>query len=278
MIKRVAFTSLALVGFFGLALAASAQDPGPRGGFGPGGPGGPGGGPGGGGRGSTACAPSCPQYQFTYTRTSVRPVLVAGGASTVTDTTTGTIAGDQYGSTYRDVTVSGWGSQSTPQDFIYVRDLDPGVMMNYIVNVTKHTYEQFPIQQRTPRGGGNPPPNFGGLGPKGPGPGGSGKGPTITPIKGYVLDSSYTCPDAEKLTITRGPDSTTNRVVCTTLHLLVQEDSTDPRFGSTTYKLSGFTGLTKFPFTPAGTLVQSPRFGHGGGPGGRGKGAVPPAA
>jgi hypothetical protein len=197
----------------------------------------------------------------------VQPVLLGSGPSTVKNTTTGTIAGDQYGSTYRDVTLSGWGSQSSPQEFIYVRDLDPGAMMNYIVNVTKGTYEQFPIQLRDRAQGGNPGLKFKGPGPQGPGPGGVDKGKANTKITGYVVDSSYTCPEAEKMTITRGPDSTTNRVICTTLRLLVEEDSTDPRFGSTTYKLSNFTGLTKFPFTPTGTLVDRRKFGRGDRPG-----------
>ena len=273
MIKRVLFASFAVIGLFGLALVVGAQGPGPRGGFGRGGRGGPGGG----GWGSAKCAPSCPQYQFTYTRTSVQPVLLASGASTVTNTTTGTIAGDVYGSTYRDVTLSAWGSKSSPQEFIYVRDLDPGVMMNYIENVTKGTYEQFAIKLHTPPGSGNPNPNWKGGGPGGKGPGGSGKGPTITKLTNYVVDKTYTCPDAEKTTFTRGANSTTNRVYCSTLHLLVEEDRTDPRFGSSTYTLSLYTPLTKFPFTPTGTLVQRGEFRHGGGRRGTDERQLPPS-
>src|SRR3979490_2555741 len=79
---------------FAMSLVAGAQGPPPRGDFGrhgprgPGGPGGPGdpmGGPG-------SCTAPCTPYQFTVTITSTEPVLVNGAASTITNTTTGTIA------------------------------------------------------------------------------------------------------------------------------------------------------------------------------------------
>jgi hypothetical protein len=285
VIKRVLFSSLAVVGLLGLALVVGAQGPGPRGGFGRRGHGGPGGG---GWWGSAACAQkqNCPQYVFKYTRTSVQPVLLATGPDKVTNTTTGMIAGDNYGSTYRDVTLSAWGAQSGPQEFIYVRDLDPKVMMNYIQNVTKGTYEQFPIKPRTPPGNGNPNPNWKGGGPDGKGSGRSGEAPTSTTGPYSLPDGSYTCPDAETTTITHGANSTTNRVYCPDLHLVLKEDHTDPRFGSSTYLLSNYncvglkscTGLANFlPFTPTGKLVERGKFGHGGGPRGDDQRRLPPS-
>ena len=159
VIKRVLFAIFAVIELFGLALVAGAQGPRLQGGgglHGPGRLGGPG------GWGTAACAQkqNCPQFVFKFTRTSVQPVLLATGPDKVTKTTTGMIAGDNYGSRYRDVTVSAWGSQSGPQEFIYVRDMDPGIMMNYIENVTKGTYVQFPIKPRTPSDSENPNPNW----------------------------------------------------------------------------------------------------------------------
>ncbi len=140
---------LAVVVVFSLAQVAGAQGPPMGGGFGPrgheghGGPGGPDG-PGGmmGGRGciATSTAP-CPAYQFTFTITNTEPVLVNGTASTITKTTTGTIAGDVNGSTYKDEKVSGmgaWASQGGPSEFIFIKNLDPSIMMDYkVINVTK---------------------------------------------------------------------------------------------------------------------------------------------
>lgn len=149
--------------------------------------------------------------------------------------------------------------------------------MSYIVNVTKGTYEQFPINLRTPPAGENGKPNWqGGARPPGKGPGGSGTGPTITKLTNYVLDSTYTCPEGVQTTFSRGADFTSNRIFCSTLNLVLEEDHSDPRFGSSTYKLSNYTGLSVFPFTPKGTLAEHPRFGHGGGPGGAGHSGGPP--
>ena len=286
MIKRVLFASFAVIGLLGLTLVVGAQGPGLRGGFGRGGPEGPGG-PG--GWGSAACAPNCSPYQFTYTRNTIQPILLPDGKTTGTipNTTTGTIAGDSSGSTYRHVTLSAvgpWASKSGPQEFIYVRDL--GAKMNYIVNKTKGTYEQFPIKPRTPPGNGNPNPNWKGGGPDGKGSGRSGEAPTSTTGSYSLPDGSYTCPDAETTAITHGANSTTNRVYCPDLHLVLKEDHTDPRFGSSTYLLSNYncvglkscTGLANFlPFTPTGKLVERGKLGHGGGSRGDDQRRLPPS-
>jgi hypothetical protein len=282
VIKRVLYASCAVVGLLGLAVVVGAQGPRAREDFGPLGPGGPGV-PGGRGSGIPACAQTknCPTYQFTWTRKITRPVLTSPtSASPVTDVTSGVIAGDQYGSTYREVTVSPvgpWASKPGPQEFIYVRDLD--TMLGYIQNVTKNTYEKFPILVRTPHGNVTPDPNWnGGRAGKGAG-GGSGKGPTIvsTPVVKGTVYGGYPCQVGEMTTIT-GIDTTTNRMYCSDLRIVVEEDSTGPR-SSSTYTLSNYSSKLSgtLPFTPSGSLVQRPKFGHGGGPGGPGERQLPPS-
>jgi hypothetical protein len=253
VIKKVIFTSFALVGLLGLALAAGAQGPRGREGFGPGGPGGFG----------PPCTSGCPQYQYTYTRTTTQPIFKDGKADTSTTTTTGTIASYNDGSSYRDVTMTPvvpGQSSSGPQEIIFVRDMSG--KMNYIEHMGKSgtTYEQFAIQP-PPTHTGNP--NWSGAGP--------GKGPNGK--SGNTQTSSITLPDgtnctAEVTTITRG-DSVMHRTYCPALKLLVAEDRSD-RFGQSTYVLGPNSGTapTSFPFTPTGTLKPGPKFGRGPGRGG----------
>jgi len=276
VIKNMVVASLAVVGLLGLALVVGAQGPGPGpgGGFRRGahrGRGGPG------GWASAKCAPNCPQYQFTFTRTSKRPVLSSSsstGASTVTNTTTGVIAGDQYGSTYRQTTLPAFGSNSTPQVIIYVKDLDPGVMMDYMENMTKGTYQAHPIKVPSSTGGGANP---GWKGP-GKGPGGPANRPTPPPPASYTLpDTSYTCADAETTTRSHGANSSSTRVYCPDVHLVLYETQTDPRFGTSTYVLSQYTKTPAagvLPFTPTGTPVQPA---HRGGPAGARQQSTAPA-
>ena len=153
MTKKVLFGGLGVVALLGLALVVSAQNPGrPRDregfGMGPGGPGGPG------GMMSGHCTALCTEYQFSYKRVSTQPFLVNGSASPITTTTGGIIARSSNGSTYDQVTLSGgpWGGQSGPREFIFITNLDPAVMMSYIENVTKKTYEERAIKQRTDSG------------------------------------------------------------------------------------------------------------------------------
>jgi hypothetical protein len=280
--KRVVFGSLAVVGLLGLALAVGAQRPHPglRGDFGHGGPGRW-------GRGIPACSQTknCVPYQFTWTRTITRPVLPSSSnpsATPVTITTNGVVAGDNFGSTYYKVTVSPvgpWASKPGSQEFIYVRDLD--TMLGYIQNVTKNTYEKFPIQEHARPGNGTPNPEWKGRGPgKHPGEE-SGTGPTIVraPIVNGTVYGGYACQAGEKTTIT-GPDITTHRVYCSDLRILVEEDSTGPQISSS-YTLSGYTNKLSgtLPFTPLGTLVQGPKSDRDGykpgGPGHRGPFSTP---
>jgi hypothetical protein len=177
-----------------------------------------------------------------------------------------------YGSTYRDVTFTGpWAAQAGPQEIIFVHDLDPGVLMNYIENVTKGTYEQHAIKQHTPPAAGGPNPNWKGKPANGKGPSGNRPIPTKIP-GGYTLaDRSYNCPDAEETTVSHGANSSFTRIYCPALHLVLQEVRTDPRFGSSTYTLNHYEALTVFPFKqPSGKLVAGGKHGHHGGQWNRG--------
>jgi hypothetical protein len=230
----------------------------------------------------SAASKPCPQYQFTFTIKSMVPVLLGGVTNTVPNTTTGIIAGDANGDTYREVNLSGmgpWASQSGSVEFIHVKNLS--TMMDYIVNVTKGTYEEFPIHQHTP------PANWQGKGPDN----GAGTSNRPTPVVGLDSSSGYPCNDAETTTITHniqiqlanGPTAatiTTHRVFCPDLKLVLEEDHSDPRFGTRTYQLSGYNPspsaslfLPPFGLSTAPTLVQRNKseHWHRRGPGGQGQ-------
>jgi hypothetical protein len=286
MRKTGLYAVLAAILVFAISLAAGAQGPPPRGDFGrrgPDGPGGPGGagGPGGPMGGFGSCTAPCTPYQFTVTITSTEPVLVNGAASTIHNTTTGTIARDTNGSTYRDLKLSGfgpWAPQGGPEELIFIKNLEPSIMTDYIVNVTKGTYEQFAIHPHTPSA------KWQG---KGPGNDGGWKGtPTPTAVN-YVVPGigGYAC--AAERTIFSHPIQlpgsggtttiTTDRVYCPTLKLVLQEDHSDPRFGTRTYQLSDYIASPSPQlFTPpfGDKLVESKKFSHGGRP--RGSDKQPP--
>jgi hypothetical protein len=89
---------------------------------------------------------------FTITHTETLP------GNTISNTTTGTFARGADGSTYRDVkfaAIGPWAASGKPQEFIYIRNVTVG--MQYIVNVTKGTYQAFPIHAHTPPAGANGP-------------------------------------------------------------------------------------------------------------------------
>ena len=78
-------------------------------------------------------------------------------------------------------------------------------------------------------------------------------------------DGKYVCPNAEKISFTRTiqlPGSggnatiTSNRVYCTDLKLVVEADRSDPRFGTTTYRLSGYLPGPNVSFTPDPSFKQ----------------------
>ncbi len=134
---------------------------------------------------------------------------------------------------------------------------------------------------RTPH---TPPANWQGKGPNGGpnnggpnsgGPRAGGTPPTRTPLTNYkISDNSYTCPAAEQISFSHSvqlPGSsapttiTDNRVFCTTLKVLVEEDHSDPRFGTRTYQLSGYMPTPHVSFTPPSgvKLVERKKFGRG---------------
>jgi hypothetical protein len=207
--------------------------------------------------------------------------------------TMGTIAGAANGSTYREVQLSGmgpWASGGKAAEFIDIKNLDPAVMMSYLVNVTKGTYEQFAIHPHTP-GQGKGPNNGANWQGKEPQDGGKPwTRPTPTPITNYkISDASYTCPTAEQTSTSHavqlpgvnGPTNvTTNIVYCPALKLVLEEDHSDPRFGTRTYQLSGYLSSPNVTFTPPFGLSPAPTLvepkGHGEGKGPRGGGNPPP--
>ena len=97
------------------------------------------------------CSPNCPQYQFTfYKDDNARAIFVQQGFQlrpaqrrSPKHPTSGTIAADNYGSTYRQVTlpaVGPWVSQVRHRrNSSTLGTLDPGVLMDYIENVAKGT-------------------------------------------------------------------------------------------------------------------------------------------
>jgi hypothetical protein len=265
--KKLAGAGFVVLALCGMAWMAGAQGPPPRGEFGRRGPG-PGG-PmdgmfsiermmGGFGGGTVVGIP----FQFTFTISRTEPVLVNGSASTITSTTTGTIARGSDGSTYRNMKLSEigpWASSGQAREFTSIRNV--ATMMEYIVDVAKATYRSFPIRQRDMRPDRGPKPGGQGSGQgKAPGGNASGNGPTRTLMTNYpISDGKYVCPNAEKTSFTRTiqlPGSggnatiTSNRVYCTDLKLVVEEDRSDPRFGTTTYQLSGYLPGPNVSFAP----------------------------
>jgi hypothetical protein len=107
--------------------------------------------------------------------------------------------------------------------------------------------------------------------------------------------SGYPCPDAETTTITHtiqiqlatGPAAatiTTHRVYCPDLKLVLEEDHSDPRFGTRTYQLSAYNPspspslfFPPFGLSPSPTLVERKKFGHQQGGAPKGGNDQPPA-
>jgi hypothetical protein len=286
--KQGLAVALAAVVVFGWAVVATAQDSSGGGGFElrAGGSGGPAGLMGGQQGCVLTASKPCPQYQFTFTIKSMVPVLVGGATSTFPNTTTGIIAGDANGDTYRQVSLSGmgaWSSQGVAVKFIHVKNLS--TMMDYIVNVTKGTYKEFPIHPRTPSATlRDRLSNYEADGSDRP-----------KPVVGPDDSSGYPCPDAETTTITHtiqiqlatGPAAatiTTHRVYCPDLKLVLEEDHSDPRFGTRTYQLSAYNPspspslfFPPFGLSPAPTLVERKKFGHQQGGAPKGGNDQPPA-
>lgn len=273
MRKKLVGAGFVALAMCGVAWIAGAQGPPPRGEFVRRGPGQ--GGPmdgmfsvermmGGFGGGTVVGTP----FQFTFTISRTEPVLVNGSASTISSTTTGTIARGNDGSTYRNLKLSEigpWASSGQAREFTNIRNI--ATMTEYIIDVAKGTYRSFPIRQRDLRPDRGPNPGGQGDGREIlPGPNASGNGPTRTTITNYAIsDHSYVCPNAEKTSFTRtiqlpgsGGDATitSNRVYCTDLKLMVEADRSDPRFGTTAYHLSGYLPGPSVSFTPDPSFKQ----------------------
>ena len=217
-------------------------------------------------------------FQFTFTISRTEPVLVNGSASTITSTTTGTIARGSDGSTYRNLKLSEigpWASSGQAREFTNIRNL--ATMTEHIIDVAKGTYRSFPIRQRDLRPERGPNPGGQGDGRRTP-PGANalGNGPTRTTLTNYAIsDGKYVCPNAEKTSFTRTiqlPGSggnatiTSNRVYCTDLKVVVEADRSDPRFGTTTYQLSGYLPGPSVSFTPDPSFKQDQGKNFRGGP------------
>jgi hypothetical protein len=268
----------------GAALIVGAQGPPPPGGFrggrgpGPGGPGGPGQGMfefGGlmGGFGGKLVTGKPVQANFSITHTETLP------GNTITNTTTGAFARGADGSTYRDVKMAAigpWKASGKAQEFAYIRNVTLG--MQYVVNVTKGTYQAFAIREHKPPQGAKPdrparptPPN---------------ETVTDNPSGSYTDPVTKTVyPADDKLTtrmIPAGAIGNLNAIAIVTerwfssaLDILLEDTHTDPRFGTTTYQLSDIgqsPAASLFVPDPAFTQVKGGGFGKGGR---RGKGTPP---
>jgi hypothetical protein len=278
---RVLVAGLAAIAMFGLALRVGAQGPPPPGEFGGRGHGPGHGGPmagsfefGGlvGGFGGTTVTGHAFQAKFTITRTET-----LADKNTITNTTIGILARDNNGNTYRDVTlpaIGPWASSGKSREFVYIRNVTK--QMNYII--TNGTYEAFAIKQHNPRPDGRD---------QAPNPSKANNvtvqdNPSATYTDGKT---TYHNVDYRKTirTIPAGEIGNKNDIVITTerwyskdLEVVLQETRSDPRFGTSTYQLSGIEiGAPAVSFVPDSSLqlVQRGKLGRGGR---RGAGKQPP--
>jgi len=245
----------------GVALVVGAQGPHDR--FG--GPGGPGPGMfefGGlmGGFGGKTVKGKPFQASFTITTTQTLP------GNSITNTKTGIVARDTDGSTYRDVTFSAigpWASSGKSQQAAFIRNLTNS--MEYIVDVTKGTYEALPIREHNPpHGGKNGPPDSAS----------TNEAVTDNPNATYADTATNTVYKVDDRLVTRtipaGQIGNTAPIVTTTerwyssdLDVLLKETRSDPRFGTTTYQLTniGQPQSSLFVPNPSFTQVQGRLFG-----------------
>jgi hypothetical protein len=284
---RVIRAGCAVLAVVGLALVVRAQGPPPPGEFGHLGPGpGPRGPMAGsfefgglvGGFGGKSVTGKPFQAKFTITRVETLP------NNTITSTVTGMVARDGDGSTYRDVTlpaIGPWASSGKPQEFVYIKNVSKG--MDYIVDVSKGTYRELPSRSPDSAHGDRGPGWGPHAGPKG-GPGNE----TVTdnPSASYSdpqTGTSYKVDDRKVTrTIPAGQIGNQNDIVITSerwysadLDLVLRETRTDPRFGDSTYQVTGlgppsvsFAPDPSLKLVPGGTILR-----HGGP---RGLGKQPP--
>jgi len=285
IVFRVGWAAMAVAG---VALIAGAQGPPPPGEFG-----GPGPGPvllmegsfefGGlmGGFGGKTVTGKPFQATFTTTRVETLP------GNSITNTTTGVVARDIDGSTYRDVklpAIGPWASSGQSPEFVYIRNVTK--MTEYIENIRKKTYEAVAIDQNSPH-----PPDFirQGRVPDGAGSANETVSDTQSTYTDPVTHTVYKVDD-RKVTRTIPAGQIGNqfdivtmneRLYSSDLDLVLQETRNDPRFGNSTYQLSGIGLPASSLFTPDPSfqLVQGHgkfKFGRPGEPGWVGKQLPPP--
>ena len=279
MRKALLGTGMGALLIAGAALVAAAQGPPPPGEFG--GPGGPMAGMfefGGlmGGFGGKVVTGKPVLATITITHTETLP------GNSISNTTTGTFARGTDGSIYRDVKFTAlgpWAASGKAQEFAYIRNVSSWTQ--YIVNVTKGTYEAFPIHVRNPKSSdGMSRPNMSGSNNETvtDNPSGSYTDPVTSTV--YPVDDRQTT-----RTIPAGAIGnqlalviTSERWYSSALDLLLENTHTDPRFGTTTYQLSNIgnsPASSLFTPDPSFTQKQGKGFGHGG-HGGPGKQPPPP--
>ena len=284
MRKVILGVGLAAILLSGVAVVAGAQDPPPPGSFGDRGPG-----PGGpmpgmfefgglvGGFGGKVVIGKPVLANFKITR-----MEALSGGNSISNTTAGVFARGADGSTYRDVKITAlgpWAASGKAQEFAYIRNVTNGTQ--YIVNVTKGTYQAFPIRDHNPpRGGMKDQPDRSASNNESvtDNPNGSYTDPVLTTMVYPVDDRQVT------RTIPMGAignalpiQITSERWYSNDLDLLMEETHTDPRFGTTTYQLSSIgQNPSASLFTPDPSLKQIQGRGFRGGHRGDGKQPPPP--
>lgn len=282
MRHRLIFAGASLAALVALAPFVMAQGGPPPGGFGRGGRG-PG--PGefafmgmGGGFGGKVVA----NAPFSATVKITRSETLADG-NTINNTTTGTIARDAQGRTYRQISLPAIGSlasSGTPPQFAFIAD--PVAQMNYVLNANKKTAQSFPEHKRhngnggNGANGGNGQPNVQWQGRRRNNPNVTTQDVapvTIGPIVAPCTQITHTTP-AGTIGNAAPIVSTVTRCFSPDLQMVVSETRTDPRHGTTTYQLANITTGT-----PDATLFTVPSgytVTQGRGPGRRMRGGPPP--
>ena len=272
MRKEIFGAGVAAMLLSGAVLIVGAQGPPPPGDFG-----GPGPGPGGpmagmfefgglmGGIGGKVVTGKPILATITITHTETLP------GNSISNTTTGTFARGADGSTYRDLkftSIGPWATSGKSREFVYIRNITNGTQ--YIVNVTKGTYEAFPIREPKP-----PKVSKKDL------PGGSNadnETENDNPNGTYTDPVTKTVYPADDRQVTRTIPAgaignqfaiviSSERWYSTALDLLLEDTHTDPRFGTRTYQLSNIgqsPSSSLFTPDPIFTQVQGRGFGKAG--------------
>ena len=274
MRKAIVGTGLGALVLAGMALVVGAQGPPPPGGFGEDGPGGgpmPGmfqfGGLMGGFGGKTVTGKPV-LATITITHTETLP------GNSISNTSTGTFARSADGSIYRDIKFTGigpWVSPGKAQEFAFIRNVSQG--MEYIVNVTKGTYQVFPIHE----GDGRPDRKADRKMDRPTGGNSANETVNDNPSGSYTDPGTGTVYPVDDRKVTRtipaGEIGNQNAIVITSerlyssaLELLLENSHSDPRFGTTTYQLSNIgqsPASSLFVPDPSFTEGQGKHFGKG---------------